>query len=64
MKYQTKELINEFGDKAIMVAKLVLEECPSKYYWDTFDDEQNSAITYWEEIINELEDYNQNKFKI
>ncbi len=57
MKYQTKELIAEFGNKSIIVVELILRERPTRYYWDTYDDEQDSAQTYWEEILNELKEH-------
>ena len=33
----------------------ILESQPSYRYWDTYDDETPSAITFWSEVKNELD---------
>jgi hypothetical protein len=33
----------------------ILEENPTRMYWDTYDDETPSAITVWGEVKSELE---------
>lgn len=49
---------DEIETLAIECAKIavdeIIKESPSKRYWDTYDDEQPSAITFWQEVKNEL----------
>lgn len=40
---------------ALLIVDKVLEENPTKIYWDTYYDETPSAITVWGEMKNELE---------
>jgi len=40
---------------ALLIVDKILEENPTKTYWDTYDDETPSAITVWSEVKNELE---------
>ena len=46
-------------ESAIKCAKIlvdeILESKPSYIYWDTYDDETPSAITFWNEVKNELD---------
>ena len=40
---------------ALIVVDKILEETPTRIYWDTYDDETPSAITVWNEVKTELE---------
>ena len=40
---------------ALMGVNELLEAQPSYRYWDTYDDETPSAITFWNEVKAELE---------
>ena len=40
---------------AILVVNEVLNESPSRKYWDTYYDETPSAITFWQEVKEEIE---------
>lgn len=40
---------------ALMGVNELLESQPSYRYWDTYDDETPSAITFWNEVKAELE---------
>ncbi len=40
---------------ALLMVDKILEENPTKTYWDTYDDETPSAITFWREVKSELE---------
>lgn len=46
-------------ESAIKCAKIlvdeILESQPSYKYWDTYDDETPSAITYWNDVKTELD---------
>lgn len=63
-KDKAKSLVEKFivagclFANAVECAKIavdeILKESPSKRYWDTYDDEQPSAITFWQEVKNEL----------
>lgn len=39
---------------ALLIVDKILEENPTKTYWDTYDDEAPSAITVWSEVKTEL----------
>ena len=39
---------------ALFIVGKILNECPSRVYWDTYDDETPSAITVWKEVKEEL----------
>jgi hypothetical protein len=49
---------NVSGDASVQCVIIcvdeILNEVPSKRYWDTYDDETPSAITYWVEVKEEL----------
>ena len=65
VKLKVENLLKEISFKAplhyeecieialIMVDK-ILEESPTKIYWDTYDDETPSAVTVWGEVKAEL----------
>lgn len=66
IKLKTENLLNEISFKAplyyeeqievaLLMVDKILEENPTKIYWDTYDDETPSAITVWGEVKNELE---------
>jgi len=40
---------------ALLIVDKILEETPTRIYWDTYDDETPSAITVWNEVKSELE---------
>jgi hypothetical protein len=40
---------------ALIAVDEILNEHPSKKYWETYDDETPSAITFWEEVKQEIE---------
>lgn len=40
---------------ALICVEEILNESPSKRYWDTYDDETPSAITFWQEVKEEIE---------
>ena len=40
---------------ALIAVNELLEAHPSYRYWDTYDDETPSAITFWNEVKAELE---------
>ena len=40
---------------ALLIVDKILEESPTRIYWDTYDDETPSAITVWGEVKSELE---------
>lgn len=40
---------------ALLMVDKILEESPTRIYWDTYDDETPSAITVWNEVKTELE---------
>ena len=40
---------------ALLMVDMILEESPTRIYWDTHDDETPSAITVWNEVKTELE---------
>lgn len=46
-------------ESAIKCAKILVDEIlkvqPSRKYWDTYDDETPSAITFWNEVKTELD---------
>ena len=42
---------------ALISVNEILNESPSKRYWDTYDDETPSAITFWEEVKTEIINY-------
>ena len=70
-KEKAIELVNKFSnyahkntwDKkdycAIECASIAVDEIlstnPSYIYWDTYDDETPSAVTYWNEVKSEIE---------
>jgi hypothetical protein len=39
---------------ALIAVDEILNEVPSKRYWDTYGDETPSAITYWQEVKQEI----------
>ena len=43
---------------ALLISDKILDEIPTKTYWDTYDDETPSAITVWCEIKTELQALN------
>lgn len=66
VKLKTENLLNEiilraplYYEECIEIALLIvdkiLEEGPTKIYWDTYDDETPSAVTVWREVKAELE---------
>jgi len=40
---------------ALILVNELLEAQPSYQYWNTYDDETPSAITFWNEVKTELE---------
>ena len=40
---------------ALLMVDKILEESPTRIYWDTYDDETASAITVWNEVKTALE---------
>ena len=40
---------------ALLIVDKILEENPTRMYWDTYDDETPSAVTVWNEVKSELE---------
>ena len=40
---------------ALIAVEEILETRPSYKYWDTYDDETLSAITFWNDVKSELE---------
>lgn len=40
---------------ALLMVDKILEETPTRIYWDTYYDETPSAITVWNEVKSELE---------
>jgi hypothetical protein len=40
---------------ALLIVDKILEENPTRIYWDTYDDETPSAVTVWNEVKSELE---------
>ena len=40
---------------ALLIVDKILEESPTRIYWDTYDDETPSAVTVWNEVKSELE---------
>lgn len=65
VKLKTENLLKEitlkaplFHEECIEIALLIvdkiLEEGPTKIYWDTYDDETPSAVTVWSEVKDEL----------
>ena len=66
VKLKTENLLNEiilraplYYEECIEIALLmvdkILEEGPTRIYWDTYDDETPSAVTVWSEVKAELE---------
>jgi len=62
---KAKELLNRFQNEvgmfsehakncALICADEILQESPSKMYWQTYDDETPSAITFWHEVKQEI----------
>lgn len=54
------EVFNQiFNKKAIehslITVNEILKSVPSRRYWDTYNDEIPSAITFWREVKDELE---------
>ncbi len=54
------EVFNQiFNKKAIehslITVNEMLKSVPSRRYWDTYNDETPSAITFWREVKDELE---------
>jgi hypothetical protein len=45
----------ECVEVALLIVDKILEESPTRVYWDTYDDETPSAVTVWSEVKNELE---------
>ena len=39
---------------ALIAVDEILESQPSYRYWDTYDDEEPSAVTFWKEVKNEI----------
>ena len=57
-KEKAKEMIKTFDNIPRYAKKAVdeiLNSSPSKIYWPTYDDETPSAIIYFEEVKQELE---------
>ena len=61
LKYQELLFVNVTGEEsdfihkdsvecAKMAVDFILESSPSTVYWETYDDETPSAITFWSEI--------------
>lgn len=42
-------------DIALLMVDKILEENPTRIYWDTYDDQTPSAITVWGEVKAELQ---------
>lgn len=40
---------------ALIAVDEILKSIPLKRYWETYVDERPSAITYWEEVKQEIE---------
>ncbi len=40
---------------ALLMVDNILEEIPTRIYWDTYDNETASAIIVWSEVKTELE---------
>ena len=64
-KEKAKELVLKFAFKgaqhegeaksfALIAVDEIINESPSKIYWQTYDDETPSAITYWQEVKEEI----------
>jgi hypothetical protein len=47
--------IEELKKVALVMVEEILESQPSYTYWSTYDDETPSAITFWNEVKQELE---------
>lgn len=52
-----KWAIRNAKECALISVNEILNELPSKRYWDTYDDETPSAITFWEEVKTEIINY-------
>jgi len=59
--YDRRYIDDEVFIHAVKCAKILVEEiiesCPSYKYWDTYDDETPSAITFWNEVKIELDKF-------
>ena len=66
VKLKAENLLKEIGFKAplsyeecieiaLLMVDKILEENPTKIYWDTYDDQTPSAVTVWSEVKAELE---------
>ena len=54
--YYCNECHNDFAkDCALIAVDEILNSIPSRRYWDTYDDETPSAITFWQEVKTEIE---------
>jgi hypothetical protein len=69
-KEKAKEMVNKFyyyvesisesqqqenaKNCALIAVDEIIKESPSKIYWQTYDDETPSAITYWQEVKEEI----------
>ena len=42
-------------ESALITVEEILLSQPSYKYWDTYSDETSSAITFWNEVKNELQ---------
>ena len=45
---------NECKQCALIAVDEILNECPSKIYWNTYNDETPSAVTFWQEVKQEI----------
>lgn len=57
----TSFLSDEMKDRnaiqcAILAVEDIIESIPSKRFWDTYNDETPSAITYYNEVLTHLND--------
>lgn len=55
ISYKASLHYKECIEIALLMVDKILEESPTKIYWDTYDDETPSAITVWSEVKTELE---------
>ena len=55
ISFKTPLHYEECIEIALLMVNKILEESPRRIYWDTYDDETPSAITFWNEVKTELE---------
>ena len=53
-RYIDDEVFNHAKKCALVAVEEILESQPSYRYWDTHDDETPNAITFWNEVKDEL----------